>query len=104
MVVAHMAWFLITLRPTRLEMLTSGPTAKENTAVGAHFQYLVRLHAEGVLKLAGRTQDAGPETMGLALVQASSVSEAEAIMVADPAIVAGVFRGTLQPYAIAVGG
>ncbi|MES1227502.1 MAG: YciI family protein [Armatimonadota bacterium] len=99
-----MPMFLVTLRPARPEMLTEGPTQEEASAVSAHFQYLVRLHEQGALKLAGRTQDDGPETVGLAFLNAPDLAAAQALVDADPAVVAGVFRAKLQPYAIAVGG
>jgi len=57
--------WLYTLRPTRVGMVTDGPTEAESVALGEHGAHLARLVEEGVVLLAGRTQDAGPETRGL---------------------------------------
>lgn len=98
-----MSDFLFVYRPSRLEMLTEGPNEAEQTAVAAHFQYLTQLHEKGDLAFAGRTQDAGPDTVGLAVVHADSLNEAQTLLDHDPAVAQGVFVGTCQPYAFAIG-
>jgi len=99
-----MNWYLITLSPARPEMLSQGPTPEEQAAVGAHFEYLQGLYAEGRLTLAGRTLDNGPETLGLAVIRAMDDEEAQSMLAHDPAIRAGVFRGLVRPYGVAIGG
>jgi uncharacterized protein YciI len=47
--------FLYKIQPTRLEMLTEGPTAEEAAIVSQHFAYLKGLTEEGSVVLAGRT-------------------------------------------------
>ena len=96
--------FLYTTRPGRLGMLTEGPTEEEARIVSAHFDYLEGLAAQGVLLLAGRTQDADATTFGIVLFQAAGESEARAIMKNDPAVRHGVMLGELHPYRIAIRG
>jgi hypothetical protein len=62
-----MSLWLNTLHPTRVEMLTAGPTEREQKIVGAHFAYWKEFVAQGTALLVGRTQDAGPQTVGLAV-------------------------------------
>src|SRR5262249_38728789 len=50
---AELQEWLYRITPARLGMLTDGPTDAENEAVAAHFAYLQKLLAEGVLVLAG---------------------------------------------------
>lgn len=99
-----MSVWLYTLRPTRLEMLTEGPTEDEGRIVAEHFAYLKALVEQGSVLLAGRTSDAGPDTRGLVIFEATDEGAARAIMEADPAVVQGVMTGTLQPYSIALAG
>lgn len=85
-------------------MLTEGPTEAEQATVGEHFQYLVSLHQQGRLYLAGRTLDDSADTLGIAVIRAADDAEAEATLAQDPAIKGGVFKGQVRPYAVAVGG
>jgi uncharacterized protein YciI len=99
-----MSHWLYMLRPTRLAMVVDGPTEEEARIVGEHFAHLRRLVGEGVVLLAGRTQDAGPETRGLVILEAPDEAAARRIMESDPAVAGGVMTATLQPYAIALAG
>jgi uncharacterized protein len=94
--------FIYQLRPTRLAMLTEGPMAEEEAAVDRHFSYLEELTSRGVVLLAGRTIDAGPETVGLVVFRAQDLEEARSIMNGDPAVVAGVMSATLQCFRVAL--
>jgi uncharacterized protein YciI len=97
-----MAMWLIRVRPARLAMLGEGPTREEQLRVGEHFAYLQELCREGVVHLAGRTQDTGPESMGLVLLSAPDEEAARARMEADPAVRHGVFHAALFPYRVAL--
>ena len=44
--------YLYRIQPTRLEMLTHGPTVEEAEIVTQHFAYLQRLTEQGVVVLA----------------------------------------------------
>lgn len=97
-----MPQFLYRIRPVRHAMLTEGPTEDEKFIVGEHFNYLQKLMADGVLILAGRTQDVDPDGMGIVIFQAESEDAAQAIMQNDPAVNAGVFSAKLFPYRVAL--
>jgi uncharacterized protein len=96
-----MLW-LNTLHPTRVEMLTVGPTEREQRIVGAHFAYWQQLAAKGTALLVGRTQDAGPQTVGVAVFEAPDEASAVALCQDDPTVREGVMTSTVQPYRIAL--
>lgn len=94
--------WLIVLRPTRIGMLTEGPTEREAAVVDAHFEH-VRGHCDaGRILLAGRTQTGDANSMGIAILPAMAESEARAIMHADPAVEAGIMRAELFPFRVAL--
>lgn len=97
-----MKQFLYVLQVTRPAMLTEGPTEHERSAIFEHFAYLEKLTDEGTLILAGRTQTTHPETMGLAIFNAESLEEAQAVKNADPVITKGVMTAEVYPYQIAL--
>src|SRR5688572_23658536 len=97
-----MEQWLYILKPTRLGMLTEGPTTEETAAVSRHFAHLQELTKQGVMILVGRTQNADENTIGLAIFEAEDESAARKIMESDPAIVGGVMRADLYPYQIAL--
>src|SRR5258705_6237600 len=97
-----MSLWLNTLHPTRVEMLTVGPTEREQRVVGAHFAYWKHLVARGAALLVGRTQDAGAHTVGIAVFEAADAADATALCQADPTVVEGVMTSAVQPYRIAL--
>jgi len=97
-----MTLWLNTLHPTRVEMLTVGPTEREQKIVGAHFAYWKELAAKGTALLVGRTQDAGAHTVGLSVFEAPDEASAVALCQADPTVREGVMTSTVQPYRIAL--
>ena len=46
--------YLYLIQPTRMAMLTDGPTPQEDEAVSQHFDYLKALADRGIVILAGR--------------------------------------------------
>ena len=90
--------FMYTLHPTRLEMLTSGPTEAEVTAAAEHWAYSQRLLADGTVVFAGRTMTRDPDTFALVVIRAESADAARAMMNDDPAVKGGVFRARLYPF------
>jgi uncharacterized protein len=94
--------YLYRIQPTRPAMLTGGPTAEETAIVDAHFAYLQDLTARGILILAGRTLNTDESSFGIAIFNAESETQAEAIMQADPAVRGGVMRAALFPYRVAL--
>jgi uncharacterized protein YciI len=94
--------FLYRVVPTRLAMLTEGPTERESSIVREHFQYLARLVEEGVVFVVGRTQTNDEKTFGIAIFEAQDEAAARALMEDDPAVKHGVMRAELFPYRIAL--
>lgn len=98
---APRAEFLLSYRPAR-EGMPEAPTEAEAEAVGRHFEYLRRLHAAGSVGFVGRTLAA--PFVGLAVLRAADLGEAEAVASADPAVAAGVMRIEVQPFRVVFGG
>jgi uncharacterized protein len=79
-------------------MLTGGSTELESRIVSEHFNYLKQLANEGVVILAGRTQNTDYSSFGIVLFNAETMEAAREIMLNDPAVKNKVFRGELFPY------
>jgi uncharacterized protein YciI len=97
-----MPHFLYRIQPTRLAMLTEGPTEREAQIVGAHFSYLEKLVAEGTVIMAGRTLNADERTFGIVVFLAESEAQAKELVRNDPAVENGVMRAELFPYLVAL--
>ncbi len=97
-----MKQFLYLLRPTRLGMVTDGPTPVEAETVSRHFAYLTDLTNKGVMILVGRTQNNDESTLGIAIFEAEDEVAARTIMENDPAVAGGVMTAELYPYQIAL--
>ena len=97
------AHYLYRIQPTRVAMLAEGCTPEEDAVADAHFAYLERLSAEGVVVHAGRTLTEDEASFGVVILATGDEAEARAIMEADPAVVAGVMRAVLFPYRAALG-
>ncbi|TND09408.1 MAG: hypothetical protein FD123_1214 [Bacteroidetes bacterium] len=93
-----MSWFLIQLFPSR-ENFAETATADESAIIKAHFAYMQELTAKQIAYLVGRTEDA---SLGIALIRAGNSAEAQNLLDADPAIRAGIFRGTVKAYRLAL--
>ncbi len=100
---AEKSEFLYVLRPTRLAMLTDGPTREESAILERHVEYLQGLAERGTALLFGRTQKADEKTMGLVILIADSPNEALEAMESDPAVADGVMRAELFPFKTAGG-
>jgi uncharacterized protein YciI len=92
--------FLYKLQLVRGDMLRTGPTAAEQTAVADHFAYLQGLHARGTIIFVGRTLTTDENTMGLAVFRAESEDAARRIMNDDPVVKKGVMAATLYPFKV----
>ena len=90
--------FIYLLSPTRLEMLTVGPTPKEQAIVSEHAQHLQRLAEEGIVLHFGRTANNNERSVGIVIFEAADAAAAERIVQSDPAIRASVMRADLFPY------
>lgn len=70
-------------------------TPAEAEVIGRHFEYLKALHAQGRVKLVGRTEGG---SFGLAIVRAPSLAAAQALLAGDPAIKERVFTGEVDLF------
>lgn len=94
--------FLHTLKVTRAEMLSDGPTPDEEAATARHFEYLKGLNEKGTVLLAGRTLKDGESSFGIVILEVDSEDAAREIQEADPAITTGIMRAELFPYRVAL--
>jgi uncharacterized protein YciI len=93
-----MAHFLALYRPPR-PTFGDDATEEEDRTIGAHFQYLKSLLAQGKLLIAGPCEDA---SMGIAVLECEDEEEARSILAADPAVRGGVFSVELKPYRVSL--
>ena len=82
----------------RHDILTRGLTELESRIVSEHFNYLKRLAENGVVILAGRTQNTDYSSFGIVLLKAETMEVAREIMLNDPAVKNKMFRAELFPY------
>ena len=94
--------YLYRIRPTRPEMLSEGATVEEDALVDQHFGYLQALTRQGAVILAGRTLNTDVSSFGIVIFAAASDAEARALMLADPAVRAGIFCADLFPFRVAL--
>ena len=87
-------------QPTRLEILTQGPTAEEVPVIAEHWSHLTALADRGVLVLAGRTRVTDARAFAIVVFRAESDDAARAVMEGDPAVRAGVMRAELFPFEV----
>ncbi len=85
-------------------MLANGSTEIESRVVSEHFNYLKQLTSDGVVILAGRTQNTDNSSFGIVLFNAGTVEEAREIMLNDLAVKNNVYRAELFPYKMALFG
>jgi uncharacterized protein YciI len=92
--------FIAFFTPCR-ETFPGDGTEEEFAKVSEHFQQLKRDQEDGVLILAGRTQDDNPT--GVYIFKAASQEAAEKRIREDAAIKSGVFvLQCVRPYAVAL--
>jgi uncharacterized protein YciI len=97
-----MTHYIYRVQPTRLEMLSTGPSDEEVQAVADHFAYLQRLASQGQLFMAGRSLLADDRAFGIAVFAAASAQDAQAVLDNDPAVVRGVMRGEVYAFEVAL--
>jgi len=90
--------FLYRIQPVRHDILTRGLTELESRIVSEHFNYLKLLAEDGVVILAGRTQNTDYSSFGIVLLKAETMEVAREIMLNDPAVKNKMFRAELFPY------
>ncbi len=92
--------FLIRIQPVRATFVVDA-TKEEENIMGDHFQYLKKLTAEGKVVLAGPSIN-GEKTFGLIVVETDTEAEARSIMENDPSYKAGIQKGEVLPFTIAL--
>ena len=109
MMAADLPQWLIVLTLARPELQDpKNWTDRDNAAVGAHFARLQKMTEEGRVIFVGRTQDTTPDgkmvpdTTGLIVLEAPDRAAAEAVLRDDPAVKAGLMRGKVFSYKIAL--
>jgi uncharacterized protein YciI len=94
--------FLYHFDPVRPELVTE-PDAwtEEDVRIGkAHFAYLNQATEEGIVLLAGRSQDGiGP---AIVIFEAESEAAARHFMENDPFVAGGLMRASLHPFKAAL--
>ena len=94
--------YLYRIKPTRLEMLTEGPSEREAEIVGQHFSHLQQLVAHGTVLMAGRTLNSDEHSFGIVVFLAESEAQAQKLVKSDPAVKQGVMHAELFPYRVAL--
>jgi uncharacterized protein len=77
-------------------------TKEDNMALSRHLVRFEHAIETGELILAGRTQEPGDKTFGIAIFEAKDEAAARKFMESDPAVVAGVMTAELHPFAVAL--
>jgi uncharacterized protein len=77
-------------------------TVDDKAAIGRHFNRFKEAIKSGQLILAGRTNEPGDKTFGIAIFQADDEAAARKFMEEDPAVTAGLMTAELHPFALAL--
>ena len=77
-------------------------TKEDKTVLGRHFARFQEATKSGQLILAGRTNEPGDKTFGIAIFEAPDEAAARAFMQADPAVGGGLMTAELHPFALAL--
>ena len=77
-------------------------TKEDKAALDRHFNRFKEAIQSGQLILAGRTQELGDKTFGIAIFVAADEAAARKFMEEDPAVVAGLMTAELHPFAVAL--
>jgi uncharacterized protein YciI len=96
------------MQPTHFLYLATPPrptfvldaTPAEYEILNRHFAYMQQLADQGKLLLTGPTLDG---KYGVAILSVTTQEEAQTLVDADPAVVAGLFQPNLHPLAVGIG-
>jgi uncharacterized protein YciI len=77
-------------------------TKDDNAVLKRHFARFQEAIKSGQLILAGRTQEPGDKTFGIAIFEATDEAAARMFMENDPAVAAGLMTAELHPFTIAL--
>jgi uncharacterized protein YhfF/uncharacterized protein YciI len=94
-----MPFFLYLLHPPRATFAHDA-TEAEQAVMGEHFAHLLQGVRDGIVLLAGPRIE--PTPLGVTIIEAASLAEAEAFATADPAVRAGVQRAEVGPMRLSL--
>lgn len=98
-----MPQYLYRFLPGDRPELATGPeawTAADETVAARHFEYLQGAAADGIVVMAGRSQDwVGP---AIVIIEVADEEAARAFMEADPFVASGLFDAALHPFRVAL--
>ncbi len=94
--------FIYVLRLVPRLYSDSNWTKEDKTVLERHFARFQEAAKSGQLILAGRTNEPGDKTFGVAIFEASDEVVARKFMQADPAIAGGLMTAELHPFAVAL--
>jgi uncharacterized protein YciI len=94
--------FIYVLRLVPRLYSDSAWTKDDNAAIARHFARFKHAIETGELILAGRTQEPGDKTFGIAIFEAKDEDAARKFMESDPAVVAGIMTAELHPFSVAL--
>jgi uncharacterized protein YciI len=90
--------YIYLIHPLRHEFFEH-PTPQEEAAMEAHFEYLKKAIADGMVLLAGPCLD---ETFGVVVFTADSDEAARSFMLNDPSVISNVMMAELHPMKISL--
>jgi uncharacterized protein len=94
--------FIYVLRLVPRLYSDSNWTKEDKTVLERHFARFQEATKSGQLILAGRTNEPGDKTFGIAIFEAPDEAAARAFMQADPAVVGGLMTAELHSFAVAL--
>jgi uncharacterized protein YciI len=77
-------------------------TAEDNAVLERHFNRFKDAIKSGQLILAGRTNEPGDKTFGIAIFEAPDEAAARKFMEEDPTVAGGLMTAELHPFSIAL--
>ena len=93
-----MSHFLIRLTPPR-DTFVDDATDEELIIINKHFEYLKNLMSKDKLILAGRTVKG---EIGIAIINASDIYEAQNLMENDPAVKSEIFMAEVYKFQLSL--
>jgi uncharacterized protein YciI len=90
--------FIYVLRLVPRLYSDSNWTKEDEMALSRHFARFKHAIETGELILAGRTQEPGDKTFGIAIFEATDETAARKFMESDPAVVAGLMTAELHEF------
>lgn len=94
--------FIYVLRVAPAFHDTRNWTDKESATIARHYERLARATESGQVILAGRSNEALPDTFGIVIFEAENADAARQFMQSDPSVASGLMSATLHAYSVAL--